>query len=103
MEECGVLAKIDASSMERGVLIFLNMMMMQRQLMLDGYFIETDTGKREHPAGPAFRAYSNQLEKWEGQHAAYPMSRHNKSMNLEDKGGPATHGNTKINKLIAGG
>jgi len=99
MTASGILAKVDESSMERGKLIYLNMMMMQRQLMIDGYFIETENGKKEHPAGPAFRAYSNQLEKWEGQHAAYPMARHNKNMNLEKTGGRASHGNRK-NKAL---
>ena len=102
MERAGVLADLDASSMERGAMIWLNMMMCQRKMWQDGYFYETENGPREHPAGPSFRAYSNQMEKWEGQHAAYPMARHNKSMNLENTGGPAAHGNKKAMDLIAG-
>jgi len=95
MNEAGVLAKIDSGSMERGYMLYLNMMICQRDLMLHGYFYETESGRRENPAGPAFRAYSNQREKWEGQHAAYPMARHNKNMNLEPTGGTASHGNRK--------
>ena len=105
MTEAGILASVDESSMERGAMIFLNMMMCQREIYKYGYMVETESGRKENPARPALRAYINQLEKCEGQHAAYPMSRHNKSMNLEDAGGQASHGNKKISdaaKLING-
>lgn len=102
MRKCGVISDIDSASMERGKMIYLHMMLCHRDLMVNGLFIENENGDRkENPAGSALRAWSNQMEKWEGQHAAYPLARHNKNINLEKPTGKSpSHGNKKYANSI---
>ena len=102
MTEAGILSPVDAGGVQKAVFLFLNMMICQRELMLVGYFYETETGKKAHPAGGEFRAYYKMLTEWEGQHALYPMARHNKGLNLEQQGGKVSHGNKNVLDLIMG-
>lgn len=100
MIDAGVIANIDAGSIERGKMIYLNMLVCQRLLLEHGYLHQTENGFKTNPISSELRQWLTLWERWQGQHAAYPMARHNKNMNLEDTGGVASHGNKKVKKVM---
>lgn len=88
------ISNIDYSRIERGSIIFLNMMYCQAKLLSEGYFYETEHGKKENPAGPALRAYINQMKDWEKE-----MINRLENMSV---GGQSSHGNSKkINPALS--
>ena len=88
----GQLTNIDYSRVERGKIIFLNMLYCQNQLLTHGYFYNTENGDREHPAGSALRAYINQMKDWEKEML-------NRIADLP-AGGKAAHGNSKKDNSV---
>lgn len=101
LKRTGLLTSIDVASMEMGKLLFFNMLISQKDLIANGQFYSTETGRKENPAGVAFRAYSKQFQDWLKSHGANPMARFSKKLNIKDNNlNKPKHGNTKfINAL----
>ena len=101
LQKVGLVTLIDITYLEVGKLIFYNMLMAQKDLMLNGSYFETENSRRENPSAVAFRAYSKQLTDWLKSAGSTPMARFSKKVNIKDNSlNKPKHGNTKfINAL----
>lgn len=93
----GLFCEIDITSLELGKMIYFNLLISQRDLLLNGFYLEDVSGNRyENPSNGAFRAYSKQFQSWLNQHGCTPISRFVKKINLQDYQAKPAHGNTKF-------